>query len=193
MKIYAFDFDGTLTTRDTLLAFIRYARGDGRFVLGMLRYAPLLVLMKLGLYANWKVKQKVFNHFFGGMTMTDFDALCQRFAVGNRQLLRPKGVETMRQALADGARVIVVSASIDNWVRPFFGEEVEVMGTQVEVSDGRLTGLFLTRNCYGAEKVRRISERYPHRSEYELTAFGDSRGDKELLEYADEGHYKPFR
>ena len=167
MKIYAFDFDGTLTTRDTLLAFIRYARGDGRFVLGMLRYAP--------------------------MTMTDFDALCQRFAVDNRQLLRPKGVETMRQALADGARVIVVSASIDNWVRPFFGEEVEVMGTQVEVSDGRLTGRFLTRNCYGAEKVRRISERYPHRSEYELTAFGDSRGDKELLEYADEGHYKPFR
>lgn len=57
MKIYAFDFDGTLTTRDTLLAFIRYARGDRRFVLGMLRYAPLLVLMKLGLYANWKVKQ----------------------------------------------------------------------------------------------------------------------------------------
>lgn len=193
MKIYAFDFDGTLTTRDTLLAFIRYARGDRRFVLGMLRYAPLLVLMKLGLYANWKVKQKVFNHFFGGMTMTDFDALCQRFAVGNRQLLRPKGVETMRKALADGARVIVVSASIDNWVRPFFSEEVEVMGTQVEVSDGRLTGRFLTRNCYGAEKVSRISERYPHRSEYELTAFGDSRGDKELLEYADEGHYKPFR
>lgn len=193
MKIYAFDFDGTLTTRDTLLAFIRYARGDRRFVLGMLRYAPLLVLMKLGLYANWKVKQKVFNHFFGGMTMTDFDALCQRFAVDNRQLLRPKGVETMRKALADGARVIVVSASIDNWVRPFFGEEVEVMGTQVEVSDGRLTGRFLTRNCYGAEKVRRISEHYPHRSEYELTAFGDSRGDKELLEYADEGHYKPFR
>ena len=151
MKIYAFDFDGTLTTRDTLLAFIRYARGDRRFVLGMLRYAPLLVLMKLGLYANWKVKQKVFNHFFGGMTMTDFDALCQRFAVDNRQLLRPKGVETMRKALADGARVIVVSASIDNWVRPFFSEEVEVMGTQGEVSDGRLTRRVLTRNCYGAE------------------------------------------
>lgn len=34
---------------------------------------------------------------------------------------------------------------------------------------------------------------FPNRSEYYLIAFGDSRGDKELLEYADEGHYKPFR
>lgn len=192
-KVYAFDFDGTLTTRDTLLAFIRYAKGDWRFLLGMARYVPLLVLMKLGAYPNWRAKQRVFNHFFGGMTLTDFDALCRRFAADNRHLLRPQGLATMQQARAEGARLVVVSASIDNWVRPFFETDVEVLGTQVEVADGRLTGRFLTRNCYGEEKVRRISEHYPHREEYKLIAFGDSRGDKELLEYADESHYRPFR
>ena len=50
MKIYAFDFDGTLTTRDTLIAFIRYACGTSRFLLGFLLHAPLLGLMKLRLY-----------------------------------------------------------------------------------------------------------------------------------------------
>ena len=32
-RLYAFDFDGTLTTHDTLLAFIRYACGTKAFIL----------------------------------------------------------------------------------------------------------------------------------------------------------------
>ena len=60
-KVYCFDFDGTLTTKDTLLQFIRFAVGDRAFLAGFLRYSPLLVLMKLHLYPNWKAKQKVFS------------------------------------------------------------------------------------------------------------------------------------
>ena len=191
-QIVAFDFDGTLTTKDTLIEFIRYACGTGAFVKGFLRYAHLLVLMKLGLYPNWKAKQKVFAYFFEGMKIEEFDGLCQRFAKDNQHLLRPKGIEAIQQALDKGAEVLIVSASIDNWVQPFFAE-VKVLGTQVEVIDGKLSGRFLTKNCYGQEKVNRILALYPNRSEYHLTAYGDSRGDKELLTFADESHYKPFR
>ena len=115
-KIVAFDFDGTLTTKDTLLAFIRYAKGSTGFWLGFLRYSPQLVLMKLGLYPNYKAKQKVFAHFFKGMTLEAFDALCQRFASDNRHLLRPQALETLNKAISEGAEVVIVSASIDNWV-----------------------------------------------------------------------------
>ena len=195
-KIVAFDFDGTLTTKDTLIEFIRYACGTGAFLWGFLRYAPLLVLMKLGLYPNWKVKQKVFAHFFKGMPLEDFNSLCQRFAKDNQHLLRPKGIEAIHQALDKGAEVLIVSASIDNWVREMINTKEPslcVVGTQVEVKDGLLTGRFLTKNCYGPEKVNRILALYTHRNEYHLTAYGDSRGDKELLAFADESHYKPFR
>ena len=201
-KIYAFDFDGTLTTRDTLIAFIRYAKGRRAFVLGFLRHAHLLVLMKLGLYPNWKAKQKIFSYFFKGMNLGDFDALCQRFAADNRQLLRPEGIRTLEQAREEGADIVIVSASIDNWVKPFFTNldgladnlpKITVLGTQIEIADRKLTGRFLTKNCYGQEKVNRILALYPNRSEYTLTAYGDSRGDKELLAFADEAHYKPFR
>ena len=201
-KIYAFDFDGTLTTRDTLIAFIRYAKGTRAFVLGFLRHAHLLVLMKLGLYPNWKAKQKIFSYFFKGMSLGDFYALCQRFAADNRQLLRPEGVRTLEQARADGADIVIVSASIDNWVKPFFTSpdgladnlpKITVLGTQIEIADRKLTGRFLTKNCYGPEKVNRIQAQYPNRGKYSLIAFGDSRGDKELLAFADEAHYKPFR
>ena len=191
-QIVVFDFDGTLTTKDTLIAFIRYAKGSMSFWLGFLRYAPQLVLMKLGLYPNYKAKQKVFSHFFKGMTIEVFNNLCQRFAHDNLHLLRSQGIKALMQAQDDGAEVVIVSASIDNWVQPFF-TDVTVIGTQIEVRDGVLTGRFLTNNCYGQEKVNRILALYPHRADYHLTAYGDSRGDKELLAFADESYYKPFR
>lgn len=192
VKIYAFDFDGTLTTKDTLIEFIRFAKGTVAFGCGFLRYAHLLVLMKLGLYPNWKAKQKVFAHFFKGITIEDFDSICLAFAASSHHLLRPKGIEAIHQAQNDGAEVLIVSASIDNWVQPFFAN-VKVLGTQIEVMDGKLTGRFLTKNCYGQEKVNRILSLYPNRQDYYLTAYGDSRGDKELLTFADESHFKPFR
>lgn len=186
-QLFAFDFDGTLTTRDTLIAFIRYACGTPRFLLGFLLHAPLLVLMKLRLYSNGKAKQRLFSWFFRGMPLEAFDALCQSFASTHRHLLRPETVCLLQQALSEGSEVLVVSASIDNWVQPFF-PTVTVLGTQIEVIDGRLTGRFLTPNCYGQEKVRRIVALHPDRSAYRLTAYGDSRGDRELLAFADEAH-----
>ena len=192
-KVYAFDFDGTLTTRDTLLAFISFVAGRGRLWLALLRYSPLLLMMRLGLCSNEKSKQRVFAHFFAGMSVERFNALGRSFAATHRQLLRPEGMATLRQALADGAQVVVVSASIDNWVAPFFGPGVTVIGTQAEVADGVLTGRFLTPNCYGLEKTRRLRQLVPDLADCYLVAFGDSRGDRELLAAADEPHYKPFR
>ena len=191
-KIVAFDFDGTLTTKDTLIEFIRYAKGDKAFFLGFLHYSPLLILMKLGLYPNYKAKQKVFSHFFKGMTIEAFNSVCKDFAHESLHLLRPKAIETLNQALADGADVLIVSASVDNWVSEMVTAPL-VIGTKIEITDGKLTGRFLTANCYGQEKVRRILELYPHREEYHLTAYGDSRGDREMLAFADESYFKPFR
>lgn len=198
-KIYCFDFDGTLTTSDTLLEFIKYAKGRSRFLMVFLMYSPLLVLMKLHLYPNWKAKQQIFAHLFAGMRIEKFDALCRGFAEESQHLLRPKGITLMHEALVAGAQVFIVSASIDNWVRPFFDirnlKGVQVLGTQIEVEDGKLTGNFKSNNCYGKEKVHRIAEALKsfERSEYEIEAFGDSRGDKEMLAFADKGHFKPFR
>lgn len=198
-KIYCFDFDGTLTTSDTLLEFIKYAKGRGRFLMVFLMYSPLLVMMKLHMYPNWKAKQQIFAHLFAGMRIEKFDALCRGFAEESQHLLRPKGITLMHEALVAGAQVFIVSASIDNWVRPFFDirnlKGVQVLGTQIEVEDGKLTGRFKSNNCYGKEKVHRIAEvlKSFERSEYEIEAFGDSRGDKEMLAFADKGHFKPFR
>lgn len=215
-KIFVFDFDGTLTYADTLLAFIRFACGPMRMLLGFALYAPLLVLMKLKLYPNYKAKQKVFAHFFRGMTLARFDALCTAFAQQGEHLLRPAARNFINTVRSEAYAMAIVSASIDNWVRPFAEMYLQsdnsqdnrqdnsqdnksslpiiVLGTKVEVdAAGCLTGRFATPNCYGPEKVRRIEAVWPHREQYDVSAFGDSRGDKEMLAYADQGYFKPFR
>ena len=231
-KIFVFDFDGTLTHADTLLAFIRFACGPVRMLLGFALYAPLLVLMKLKLYPNYKAKQKVFAHFFRGMTLARFDALCTAFAQQSEHLLRPAARSFINTVRPEAYAMAIVSASIDNWVRPFAELYLQssnsqdnsqnksqsnpqdnsqnksqsnsqnhkpslpiiVLGTKVEVdAAGCLTGRFATPNCYGPEKVRRIEAVWPHREQYDVSAFGDSRGDKEMLAYADQAYFKPFR
>lgn len=85
----------------------------------------------------------------------------------------------------------IVSASIDRWIRPW-AQTVgfsSLLCTEIEVEKGVLTGAFLTANCYGQEKVNRLLTRYPERNEYYLIAYGDSRGDRELLAFADESYY----
>ena len=89
--------------------------------------------------------------------------------------------------------MIIISASIENWVRPFFaefGDRVVVSCTKIDVREERVTGQFLTMNCYGAEKPKRLLQTFPLRKTYRLVAFGDSRGDKELIEASDTGYFR---
>ena len=116
-KVYLFDFDGTITTKDTFVALILYAVGTWKCLVGFALYSPLLLLMKLHLYPNWKAKQRVFSHFFKGKSLEDFNKLCRNFAADNRSLLRSEAMKAIDEARNQG-EVYVVSASVDNWVQP---------------------------------------------------------------------------
>ena len=188
--VAAFDFDGTLTTTDTLIAFIRFTHGRRRLFSGILRYAPWLLMMKLGLYPNGKTKEKVFSHFYKGMTYRQFMQWGRDFANVAEAMLNRQMIKTLRHHQAKGHTVCVVTASIEEWVRPIcerLGVNT-VLATRIEVSpDGKLTGRFLTPNCYGTQKVERLLDVFPKRQSYTLYAYGDSRGDNEMLAIADKG------
>ena len=184
--IAVFDFDGTITTKDTLLLFIRYACGMKKFLLGMLLYSPLIVMMILHLYPNGKCKEKIFAYFFKNMPYSEFKQLGENFArFACRRIIRPEIAERIKWHLSQGHKVYVISASIEEWVIPCcktFGN-ITVLATKVK---NDLSG-FISKNCYGQEKVNRLLEIEPERNTYSLFAYGDSRGDKEMLAFADNG------
>ncbi len=188
--IAVFDFDGTLTTKDTLLEFIKFACGKRRFLLGFLLYSPLLLMMKLHLYPNWKAKEKVFAFFFKGWEYNRFMKLGQAFSCEVEKMRNEPVIKKMESHLRHSDTVYVVSASISEWVRPWCEQMnvTEVIATEIEVDTNHLiTGRFASKNCYGQEKVNRLNKKEPYRESYILYAYGDSRGDKELMEYADHG------
>lgn len=191
-RVAVFDFDGTLTTKDSFVEFIKFTCGTWKFILGFLLYSPLMILMKLKLYSNGKCKQKVFSFFFKGMTEQDFRRRCDKFSSRLEMMKNESVFAIFQHHISEGTDVYVVSASVDEWVSPFcskYGVK-NVIGTKIEIdSNGKLTGRFSTPNCYGQEKVNRIKEVEPDRTVYFLYAYGDSRGDKEMIEFADEGHW----
>lgn len=195
--VAAFDFDGTITTIDTFPEFIRFACGNKTFYAGFILHSFMLIRMKLKLYPNWKAKQRLFSYFFKNMPLTDFDKICQDFCIKKEKyIIRPQAKSAIQEHVNQGNDVLIISASIDNWIKPFAQQLgiSYVLGTQIEVNpQSYITGRFSNNNCYGSEKVRRIKEIYPDKNEYKLVAYGDSRGDKELLDYADESYYKCFK
>jgi len=191
-RVIVTDFDGTLTTSDTLIEFILYAKGRLKCLTGFILFSPLIVLMKMKLYPNGRVKERLFAHFFRGMRIERFESLGRDFATDSRHLLRSGGLQMVDQADNDGTEVIIVTASIRQWVQPFF-PRMRVLATEIEVIDGVITGRFSTPNCYGSEKVHRLRKAIVDREQCHIVAYGDSSGDRAMMQYADESHYKPWR
>ncbi|GAP71455.1 HAD-IB family hydrolase [Candidatus Symbiothrix dinenymphae] len=182
--VAAFDFDGTITTRDSLLEFISFAKGPLVFLWGFLLFSPLLIACKLRLYPNWKAKQRLFSFFFTGMKLHDFNQLCDTFCQQSMHLIRRQAISSIQKHIEKGDSVLIISASIENWVRPFaeYLGISNILCTQLEIDqESCLTGRFADTNCYGAEKKRRLLQLYPHRGEYRLATYGDCKGDKALF------------
>lgn len=190
-----FDFDGTITSGDTLFHFLRHALPGPRFALGAVLLLPVLAGYKLGLIGNARAKSIVLRHFFGGWPEERFRAAGAAFAREMLPLLiRPAALERIREHMARGDRVLVVSASLSDWVGGWCADQgLELLATEAEVRGGRITGRFATANCHGPEKVRRIRAALDPADYAPIQAYGDSSGDREMLALAHEPHFRPFR
>ena len=195
LKLHAFDFDGTITRRDSLIEFIRYTEGSLSLALWAVMHLPQLLLMKMGRYPNDRLKENLCRLMFGGGDELLLKLKARLFASDRGDLLRPGAMAAIQAALDRGEKVCVVSASPSLWVEPFFHDypDVVLLCTKLKTENGKFTGRFAGANCYGEEKVRRLKAAFPERGQYHIVAYGDSRGDREMLAYADEAHYKPFR
>lgn len=194
-KLVLFDFDGTITTSDTLIDFVRFYRGRKQYMQGLIKLAPILSLYALKLIPNWKAKQFFLATYFKGEKIENFNARCILFSTNILpSLIRPGARQAIEAYRSAGATMAVVSASAENWVKPWCDQNGLIcLSTNLEVKDGIITGNIQGRNCYGDEKVCRVKERFNLSDFDEVIAFGDSRGDKEMLQLAHRSYYKPFR
>lgn len=193
-NIAFFDFDGTITTKDTLLEFIRFSKGKFYFYVGFCLNLHYLIAYKLKIISNQSAKEKVLRFFFHNTPVEKFEECCNHFS--NQilpSLIRPKALEEIKQLKEKNVLVVVVSASPENWIEHWASKNnLQLIASRLEILDGRITGKILGKNCHGNEKVSRIKKVF-NLSEYNvIAAYGDSPGDKPMLEIATHAHYRPF-
>ncbi|HUO11142.1 MAG TPA: HAD-IB family hydrolase [Caulobacteraceae bacterium] len=192
--LVAFDFDGTLTSRDSFLAFLNWRTGLAGFLAGLLWASPAAVDYALN-RDRGRLKAAVAARFLGGETRADLDKAAQAFATARgRRLLRPDAVRAWRRWQAEGARLVIVTASPETLVAPVaraLGADL-LIGTRLAFDDAdRFTGAFDGLNCRGPEKARRLKEVFGQDVKLEA-AYGDSAGDREMLALAEEKGMKVF-
>jgi len=193
--IVASDFDGTLTTRDSFTAFLRWRAGAGRYVAGLTRLSPAALLYLIN-RDRGRIKAAAARTFLGGLSRNEIAAEAREFAESHaRKLLRPDAVRTWRKWQAAGARLAIVTASPEITVAPFargLGADV-LIGTRLDFDEqDRFTGKLDGANCRGPEKVRRLRETFGEDMALEA-AYGDTSGDKEMLAITEGGGMKLFR
>jgi len=188
-----FDFDGTITKKDTLFVFTRYYHGSTKLILGLVFLSPLFLLFALKMLSNQRMKEIFLTWFFRNENIEYFDSRCKTFTEEVKGITRPLAMSKLEEYKKDGNIISVVSASPINWVKPWCDQyNIKCIATKLEIKEGRLTGKIVGNNCYGKEKVRRIKEHFTLESFNEIHAYGDSKGDKEMLAIASIKFYKPF-
>ena len=193
-KIVFIDFDGTITTKDSLPDFIKFAIGKPKYYFGLCILSPMLLAYVLKLLPNHIAKEKMISYYFKGWSENTFQALADEYSVNNIDtIVRHKAIEKLRWHQEQGHKVVIVSASMKSWLKKWCDtHNVELISTQLEIKQGKFTGKFATKNCHGKEKVNRIKEQYPLQDYSYIYAYGDSSGDKDMLKLANEAFYKPF-
>ena len=118
-----------------------------------------------------------------------------KFSLTNIDIfIRKNALERIKWHQKNNHKVVVVSASIDYWLKPWCDKNhIDLIATQLEVNNNKLTGRLDNKNCFGSEKVRRIMGKYKLSNYDYIYAYGDSRGDYEMLQISSEKSYKPFR
>jgi phosphatidylglycerophosphatase C len=193
--VAAFDFDGTLTVRDSFTAFLRWRKGSAAYFTGMARLVPAL-LRWLSDRDRTRLKAAMVRIYLKGVPLAVLEQEAAAFAEGHAaRLLRPDALEAWAQHGAEGAERVIVTASPDVTVAPFAArlQADRLIGTRLAIDgSGRVAGALDGLNCRGAEKVRRLREVYGE--PLRLTAaYGDTAGDTEMLAIADRPGFRVFK
>lgn len=194
MKAAFFDFDGTLVYGDSLIAFIRFYFKDKKLkmLIKVLQFSPYFIAYKINVLSNSQAKAKLFKIFFKGENRDNFLKKSKQFSENwIDKNLKTEAWKKLQWHLEEGHRVIIVSASIDTYLLPWTQKNgLALLCTEMDLTTEVISGNWKTSNCYGKEKANRIKGAVDFSRLHFSYAYGDSKGDREMLAMVDRAFYQ---
>jgi HAD superfamily hydrolase (TIGR01490 family) len=192
--IAAFDFDKTITTRDTFVPFLFFAFGFFRTCKAFLTLAPEAVFVIIGISNRNRFKEKLIKYLFYGQSVTQLRQKSIKYTSQLNKLYRPQALKAISWHKKQGHRCIMVSASLDLYLN-IVSEKLgfnDLVCTQLSYIENIYDGNLIRGNCRDKNKVLLLEDLLGALNRYEIYAYGDSDGDTELLAIADYAYYRIF-
>lgn len=179
-----FDFDGTITRQDSFFLFLKFVLKN-KFYIKLIINLPILIFYKLNLISNAKAKELVLKLCIKNMEEKELDSKMEDFALVLESICMQSAIEKIKWHKNNNHEVVIVSASLELYLKKLAKKlGMELIATKLKIENGKITGKLGSPNCYGEEKVKRIKEKYDLSLYSNIYVYGDSKGDKEMLEIA---------
>jgi len=190
VKIYFFDFDGTLFKRDSMIEFLLFLESyQLLFYLKNLIFIPIYLLFKTKIISRTSVKEIFLKIHLFNKTKKEIELSSKNFSKYIIKYMYKDALDYLSKI--EGEKCIV-SASLDIWMNDIARElNCNLISTEsifINKRFNRIDG----KNCFGNEKVKKI-KKYYNLLEYDtIYVFGDSDGDNEMLNLSDNSYYRFF-
>ena len=179
-----FDFDGTITRQDSFFLFLKFVLKN-KFYIKLIINLPILIFYKLNLLSNAKAKELVLKLCIKNMEEKELDSKMEDFTLVLETICMQSALEKIKWHKNNNHEVVIVSASLELYLKKLAKKlGMELIATKLKIKNGLITGELGSPNCYGEEKVKRIKEKYDLSLYSSIYVYGDSKGDKEMLEIA---------
>ncbi|WP_038335310.1 HAD-IB family hydrolase [Empedobacter falsenii] len=192
-NLYLFDFDGTLTCKDTLFDFLKFSFPKVYFI-NYLIFIPLFIVSKLKIIDAGFVKEMFISKFLKGKSYVEINQLAQNYFEQNHQELIYSKADEYIKSLSNYNDKFIVSASVDFWIQPFADYyEMGLICTKAKYDEqGFFTGKFASPNCNYQEKKNRIEKEIDLSLYDQIIAFGDTKGDEAMFSIATKSNFRCF-
>ncbi|WP_445115557.1 HAD-IB family hydrolase [Acinetobacter sp. WZC-1] len=181
-----FDFDGTLYQKDSFTGFIFYALSSRHIVKQGIKILPWIQAYYLNIYPASAMRARLFKAMFTDADAGEIQELASEYAPRLLGQLSPHLYRQLLQHQNNGDDVVVVSASLDLYLEPvcqLLG--VDLICTETEIQERKLTGKYATADCSCAHKKHRVLKKYDVSQYANIYAYGNSMEDLDMFSLAD--------
>tara|TARA_B100000242_G_C42992300_1_gene460732 strand:+ start:186 stop:857 length:672 start_codon:yes stop_codon:yes gene_type:complete len=194
-KIAVFDFDGTIIYGDSMILAAFYNNNIINFLFSSITFIPYLILKKFGLISSKSLKE-IFLKKFKVCELFNLNSNLtkqKRFESEIKKRIKKEALRKIYYHKKNGDRIIICTASPNMIIEAFANElNLELIATSLISKNKKWLPLIEGKNCKGLEKVLRLENHLGQLDKYFLQVYGDSIGDKELLEVSQKKFFRTF-
>jgi len=194
LPVVAFDFDGTLTSKDSFVAFFAWRAGPIGFAMGVASLAPAIASYLINPNRG-RLKAAMARRFLGPIRRAELESEARHYARANSEtLLRADALACWRAWRRRGARLYIVTASPEILVAPFaqaLGAD-GLIGTRLAFdSDDRFAGVLEGPTVAAPRRWSAFARRSVRTSRWK-PPMATATGDREMLAFARTGGLNVF-